>query len=128
MSRIGIAKVASLAMRIILACQISPGVKIGKRLSLAYGGLGVVIHGSTIIGDDVQIGCSVVIGGNLGKGGVPLIQDRVFIGPGAKILGPVVIGSDSIIAANSVILTDVPSGAIYAGVPGRLKRYKWINY
>lgn len=117
--RLGIAKIISLFIRIFFSCQISPGVTVGQRLILAYGGLGIVIHGESIIGDDVSIGAHVTLGGNLGKGGVPQIGNRVFIGPGAKILGPIKIGEDSIIGANSVVTKDVPSGSVVAGIPAK---------
>lgn len=122
--RTGVAKIISIFLRIVFACQISPGVKIGKRFTLAYGGLGIVIHGATVIGDDVSIGVNVVLGGNVGSGGVPRIGDRVFIGPGAKILGPVTIGNDAMIGANAVVIDDVPPSAVMVGVPARLARYR----
>lgn len=119
LGRLGLAKVISIFTRLVFACQISPGVRIGRRLSLGYGGLGIVIHGSARIGDDVSIGPNVVIGGNLGQGGVPTIGDRVRIGPGAVLIGPIHIGDDAIVAPNSVVNADVPSGTIVGGSPAR---------
>lgn len=119
LARFGLAKFFSVFLRLLFCCQISPGVKIGRNIKLAYGGLGIIIHGNTVIGNDVTIGANVVIGGNFGKGGVPKIGDRVFIGPGAKLLGPITIGNDAMIGANAVVLSDVPPRSVAVGVPAR---------
>lgn len=115
--RIGVAKLLSILVRIIFACQLSPGLRVGRRLTLGYGGLGTIVHGGCVIGDDVTIGANVALGGNFGKGGVPRIGNNVYIASGAKILGPVRIGDNAIIGANAVVLHDVEEGAIYAGIP-----------
>lgn len=120
LQRLGLAKLLSVLVRLIFACQISPGVRIGRNLSLGYGGLGIVIHGDTRIGDDVAIGPHVLIGGNLGKGGVPTIGDRVRVGPGAKLLGPIHIGADAIVAPNAVVNSNVEAGTIVGGIPARV--------
>lgn len=117
--RTGIAKFLSLFLRLFFSCQISPGATFGRNPTLAYGGLGIIIHGSSIIGDDVSIGAHVTLGGNFGRGGVPTIGDRVHIGPGAKILGPVIIGDDAVIGANAVVVFNVSAGSIVGGVPAR---------
>ena len=115
----GLAKLLSILLRLLFSCQISPGATFGKNPILAYGGLGIIIHGSSVIGDNVTIGAHVTIGGNFGKGGLPRIGDRVRIGPGAQILGPVNIGNDAIIGANAVVLVDVPAGSMAVGVPAK---------
>lgn len=115
-------KVLSLVIRIIFSCQISPGVYLGKGTILGYGGLGVVIHGQCQIGNRVNIGTNVTLGGNFGKGGVPIIENDVFIGSGAKILGPVRIGEGAIVGANSVVLKDIPASNVYAGIPAKFIR------
>lgn len=117
--RSGLAKLLSVFLRMVFSCQISPGASIGRAPILAYGGLGIIIHGSAVIGDDVSIGAHVTLGGNAGKGGVPRIGDRVRIGPGAKILGPVTIGNDAVIGANAVVLVDIPEGTTAVGVPAK---------
>jgi len=115
-----LAKLLSIFIRLVFSCQISPGAKFGRSPVLAYGGLGIIIHGSAIVGDNVSIGAHVTLGGNLGKGGVPRVGNRVHIGPGAKILGPVRIGDGAIIGANAVVLADVPAGTFVAGVPAKV--------
>lgn len=115
--RTGLAKLLSVAVRIVFSCQVSPGVRVGRRFVLAYGGLGTVVHGACVIGDDVTLGANVTLGGNFGKGGVPRIGNNVYVATGAKILGPVVVGDNVIIAANAVVLSDVEGNAVYAGMP-----------
>lgn len=115
--RTGLAKLLSLLVRIVFACQISPGVRVGRRFVLAYGGLGTVVHGDCVIGDDVTLGANVTLGGNFGKGGVPCIGNNVYVATGAKILGPVTIGDDVVIAANAVVVRDVEAHSIYGGIP-----------
>lgn len=117
--RSGLAKLLSIFLRLVFSCQISPGATIGRNPVLAYGGLGIIIHGAAVIGDDVSIGAHVTVGGNAGKGGVPRIGDRVRIGPGAQILGPVTVGNDAVIGANAVVLVDIPEGTTAVGVPAK---------
>ncbi|WP_373886385.1 serine O-acetyltransferase [Sphingobium sp. CFD-2] len=119
LSRIGLAKVISIFVRLIFACQISPGLRVGRNLRLGYGGLGIVVHGHTRIGNDVSIGPNVLIGGNFGKGGVPTIGDRVHIGPGCILIGPIQVGDDAIIAPNSVVNADVEPGSVVGGSPAK---------
>lgn len=64
----------------------------------------------------------VTIGGRSGIFAVPQIEDDVFIGAGARILGDVTIGRGAVIGANAVVLKSVPPGAIVAGVPARIIR------
>lgn len=117
----GLAKVISVFIRLVFACQISPGAKFGTGVKLGYSGLGTVIHGRAVIGSGVTIGANVTIGGNFGNG-VPDIGNDVYIATGAKVLGGVKIGEGSIIGANSVVLKDVEPYSIYAGVPARFIR------
>ncbi len=83
-----------------------------------------VIHYKCVMGDNVTIMQGVTIGGNMGKtkNGVeaPIIGNGVFIGPGAKILGPITIGDNSIIGANAVVINDIPKNSLAAGVPAKV--------
>ena len=117
--RTGLAKLLSVFVRLVFSCQISPGATIGRNPILAYGGLGIIIHGAAVVGDDVSIGAHVTLGGNAGKGGVPKIGDRVRIGPCAQILGSVTIGNDAVVGANAVVLVDIPEGITAVGVPAK---------
>ena len=93
---------------------------IGRGTSFAYGGIGVVIHGRAIIGKNCMIGQNVTIGGKSGWYEVPIIGDNVEICAGAKILGPVRVGSNVIIGANAVIVKDVPDNCVVAGIPAKI--------
>jgi serine O-acetyltransferase len=95
---------------------------IGRNFSLGYSGLGCVIHKNATIGNDVEIGANVLIGGNARVFGVPTVEDGVYIGFGAVIIGPVTVGHGSVVGANSVVTTSVPPCAVVAGVPARVLR------
>jgi serine O-acetyltransferase len=97
-------------------------VDLGEGTILAYGGSGVVLHASVRVGRNVTISPQVVLGGRCGHGGVPLVEDDVHIGVGAKVLGPIRIGAGSRIGANAVVIEDVPPRCAVAGVPARVVR------
>lgn len=107
--------------RIVFSTVVPPGARIGKEVLLGYKGLGIVIHRRAVIGNRVNIGANVTIGGRGEHYGVPVIGDDVMIGTGAKILGPVNIGKGARIGANAVVLCDVPPGATAVGVPARIR-------
>ena len=88
--------------------EIHPGAQIGKRFFIDHG-IGVVIGETTIIGDDVMLYHNVTLGARRFATGKrhPTIGNRVIIGAGAKILGPVKVANDARISYNSVILEDV---------------------
>ena len=80
-----------------------------------------MISGDAVFGDDCVIRNGVTVGlRNTGYRGSPVLGNRVDIGTGAKILGPIRIGDDVQIGANAVVLTDVPSNCIAIGVPARV--------
>jgi len=93
---------------------------LGQGVILGYQGLGTVIHRRARIGDRVNVGTCVTIGGRSGHQDVPVIGDDVMIGSGAKILGPVRIGKGASIGANAVVLIDVPDYGVAVGVPARV--------
>ncbi|TEA79948.1 serine O-acetyltransferase [Allopusillimonas ginsengisoli] len=93
---------------------------IGKKSKFAYGGIGVVLHSKSIIGEKVIIGQNVTIGRQLDPMGVPRIGDNVYIAAGSRILGDITIGSNVIIGANSVVINSVPDNTIVAGVPAKV--------
>jgi len=84
-----------------------------------------VISGDTVIGNDVIVRNGVTLGlRRTGVVGAPIIGDRVDIGAGAKILGPVHIGDDVAIGANAVVLSDVPANSIAVGIPAVVRPRK----
>jgi serine O-acetyltransferase len=98
-------------------------VTIGERLFIAHGE--VVIDGRVVLGDDVVLSPWVTIGlagrrkiGFDPRG--PIIGNRVFIGTGSKVLGPITIGDDVRIGANSVVIDDVPANCTVVGAPARI--------
>ncbi|HKE62047.1 MAG TPA: GNAT family N-acetyltransferase [Nitrospira sp.] len=121
----GIPFVPQLAYYLIyLLCRavIPMSAEIGKGVELAYGGLGVVLHERTKIGRYVTVGHDVTIGGRSRRWGVPVIEDRCVIGAGAKLLGPISVGQESVIGANAVVLDDVPPNSVMAGMPAHVVR------
>lgn len=103
--------------------EIHPAVKIGKRFFIDHG-TGVVIGETAVIGDDVTIYQGVTLGGTGKDTGKrhPTIGNKVMIGAGAKVLGPLVIGDNSRIAAGAVVLSDIPSNSTAVGVPAKVVR------
>lgn len=108
--------------RIVWGVVLPPSAELGKGVLLGYQGLGTVIHRRAKIGDFVNIGSCVTIGGRAGHEIVPVIKSRVMIGSGAKVLGPVVIGEYASIGANAVVLEDVPAYGVAVGVPAKVVR------
>jgi serine O-acetyltransferase len=77
--------------------------------------MGIVVHGGTKIGDDVVIGHQVTLGGRDLTGAAPDVEDGVYIGAGAKLLGGVRIGRGATVGANAVVTKDVPAAATVVG-------------
>lgn len=105
----------------LLFNSVIPGsAKIGKGTFCSHRGIAVVIHKNSVIGEGCVIGTSVVLGGRHdNEPGGPIIGDRVYIGTGAKIIGPIKIGTGAKIGANSVVLNDVAENATVVGIPAR---------
>jgi serine O-acetyltransferase len=91
---------------------------IGKRLHIIHAQM-INIHPECVIGDGVGIMHGVTLGANMGPG-VPTIGNDVFVGCNASVLGKVMVGDGARIAANSLVIADVPAGAVAMGVPARV--------
>ncbi|MCC6434676.1 MAG: serine O-acetyltransferase [Acidimicrobiales bacterium] len=115
------ARALSQAARWFTGIEIHPGARIGSGLFIDHG-MGVVIGETAEVGDDVMMYHGVTLGGtSLSKGKRhPTIGDRVTIGAGAKVLGPIEVGSDSRIGANAVVVRAVPPRSVVVGVPGQI--------
>ena len=103
--------------------EIHPGATIGRRLVIDQG-MGIVIGETAEIGDDCLIYHGVTLGGtgkDVGKRH-PTIGNNVLIGTGAKVLGPIKVGDNSRIAANSVVLREIPEDSTAVGIPARVVR------
>ena len=116
-----IARFISQASRRRTGIEIHPGAKIGKRLVIDHG-MGIVIGETAEIGDDCLLYHGVTLGGTGKETGKrhPTIGNNVLIGPGAKVLGPFTVGDNCRIAANSVVLGEVPPNSTAVGIPARV--------
>lgn len=105
---------------LLFNCSLPASCKIGKGTVLGYGGIAIVVHARAVIGKNCMIGQCVTIGGKSKFYEVPVIGDNVEINAGARVLGPIHIGDNVIIGANAVVVKDVPSNCIVAGVPAKV--------
>ena len=114
--------------RVLSGIEIHPGATIGKGLFIDHG-MGVVIGETAEVGDNVTLYQGVTLGGtSLNKGKRhPTLEDGVIVGSGAKILGPFTVGRDARVAANAVVLKEVPAGVTVVGIPGRIAKGKADN-
>lgn len=117
-------KVLKVFMQMITGIELPCETKVGHRFRIDHFS-DIIISGDAIIGDDVVIRNGVTIGlKNTESPGSPIIGNRVDIGAGAKILGPITIGDDVLIGANAVVLNDIPSNSLAVGVPAVIKPRK----
>ncbi len=116
-----VARAISQAARSFTGIEIHPGATIGAGLFIDHG-MGVVIGETAEIGEDVTLYHGVTLGGISMEHGKrhPTIGDRVTIGAGAKVLGPIVIGADTRIGANAVVVRSAPPNSVVVGVPGQI--------
>src|SRR6476660_4285229 len=116
------ARLLSQLSRAITGVEIHPGARIGRRFFIDHG-MGVVIGETAEVGDDVMLYHGVTLGGRSLKKVKrhPTVGNRVTIGAGARILGPVYLGDDVQVGANSVVVKDIPAGAIATGIPATVR-------
>ncbi len=117
------ARLVSQLSRFLTGIEIHPGATIGKGLFIDHG-MGVVIGETAEIGDNCTLYQGVTLGGTGKDTGKrhPTLGDNVMVGSGAKILGPVRIGSNSKVAAGAVVLKEIPDGSTAVGIPARVVR------
>lgn len=113
-----LARLVAEVARLFTGIEIHPGAQIGRRLVIDHG-MGVVIGETAVIGDDCIIFHCATLGG-LKFDPVkrhPTVGNKVLIGTGAKVLGPILVGDGAMIGANAVVTKDVPPGATMVGSP-----------
>jgi len=101
--------------------EIPPETQVGAGFYIGHFG-GIVVNYQARIGKNCNLNCGAIIGATYGgrHPGVPTILDRVYIGPGAKIIGGITIGNDVAIGPNSVVVDTIPDGSVVVGIPGRI--------
>lgn len=116
-----LARMVSHVARWLTGIEIHPGAQIGRRFFIDHG-MGVVIGETAVIGDDCTLYHGVTLGGTSWQKGKrhPKLADDVVVGAGAKVLGPIEVGSGARIGSNAVVVRDVPENSTVVGVPGRL--------
>ncbi|MBR4095817.1 MAG: serine O-acetyltransferase [Oscillospiraceae bacterium] len=116
-----IARCISQFARFLTGIEIHPGAKIGKGFFIDHGS-GVVIGETTEIGDNCLIYQGVTLGGTGKEKGKrhPTLGNNVMVGSGARVLGPFKVGDNAKIAANAVVLEEVPPNCTAVGVPARI--------
>lgn len=107
------------------AALIEPGVMISHTV-------GLVVGGGTHIGAHCDLRQNVTFGGNYNKTGEdgrsqPWLEENVSVGAGAVIVGPIRVGANAVIGANSVVTKDVPKDAIVSGIPMKVLRIRWAE-
>ena len=122
-----IARIISQFSRFLTGIEIHPKAKIGKNFFIDHG-MGVVIGETSEIGNNVTIYHNVTLGGvspSINSNQQrdikrhPTLEDNVVVGSGAQILGPIVIGKNSLIGSNSVVTKNVSEKSVMAGIPAR---------
>lgn len=114
-------RILSTVVRWLTGVDIHPGASLGGGLFIDHA-TGLVIGETAAVGEDVTLYHGVTLGGTKldREKRHPTVGDRVTIGAGAKVLGPVTIGADSRIGANAVVVKSVPPNAVVVGVPGQV--------
>jgi len=119
------ARLISQVSRFFTGIEIHPGAKIGRKFFIDHG-MGVVIGETAEVGDNVTLFHQVTLGGTGKDKGKrhPTLGNNVFVGAGAKLLGPINIGDNVKIGCNAVVLQDIPSDATVVGIPGDVVRFR----
>lgn len=117
------ARAISQAARHLTGIEIHPGATIGKGLFIDHG-MGVVIGETAIIGDNCTLYQGVTLGGTGKDTGKrhPTLGNNVMIGAGAKVLGPITIDDNCKVAANAVVLKEIPENSTAVGIPAKVVR------
>ena len=123
-----VARAISQTAKMITGVEIHPGATIGKGLVIDHG-TGVVIGETAEIGDNCTIYQGVTLGGtgkDVGKRH-PTLGNNVMVGAGAKVLGPFYIGDNTKIAANAVVLEEIPENCTAVGIPAKVVKREGVR-
>ena len=122
------ARLISQISRFLTGIEIHPGAQTGRRFFIDHG-MGIVIGETAEIGDDVMLFHQVTLGGTGKDKGKrhPTVENNVIISAGVKVLGPIVIGENSKIGANAVVLHDIPKNATAVGIPAKVVRLNGVK-
>lgn len=122
------ARLLSQMTRQVTGIEIHPGAKIGRGFVIDHG-TGVVIGETTEIGDNCTLYQGVTLGGTGKDQGKrhPTLGNNVMVGAGAKVLGPLVIGDNSKIASNAVVLSSIPADSTAVGIPAKVVRRNGVK-
>jgi serine O-acetyltransferase len=107
-------------IEIITGISIPAQAAIGKGLRIHHFG-GIILHSAAVVGEHCTIYHGVTLGDRGGWGGAPRVGNRVLIGAGAKLIGQIVIGDESVIGANAVVSRSVPARHLAVGIPATAK-------
>jgi serine O-acetyltransferase len=113
-------RILKVLSQILTGIDLPCEVVVGRRFTIEHFG-GIIISGDAVFGDDCVVRNGVTVGlRHTGQRGSPVFGNRVDVGAGAKILGPIRIGDDVAIGANAVVIADVPANSLAVGVPARI--------
>lgn len=128
MGRYFLADWVSMHARKVTGIEIHPAAQIGKNVFIDHG-MGVVIGETAVVGDNCTIYQGVTLGGTGKDKGKrhPTIGSNVTIGSGAKILGPFTVGDNSKVAANAVVLNEIPPNSTCVGVPAHIVKREGVK-
>jgi serine O-acetyltransferase len=127
----GLVMPAKLTERIIhrlCFCEVSTSADIGPGFAI-YHPFGLVVGTDVKAGKNLTLSMDVVLGGNIDKqrpdgSEKPILGDNVNIGAGSKMAGPITLGDNCLVGANSVVINSMPSDSIIAGVPAQVIKHK----
>ena len=114
---------AQLLGEVVTGVQLPGSASIGPGLYIPHSGC-IVVSSRAVIGSHCTIAQNVTIGHGGGGGkssdGCPIVGDRVYIGPGAALIGPIIVGEDALVGVGAIVIRSVPPRGVVAGNPARL--------
>jgi len=114
-------RLANKAVEVLTGISVPASARIGKGFFIGHFGT-IIVHPDTVAGEGLSIGQGVTLGTRgLGGAGAPRLGHNVFVGSGAKILGPIEVGDGAAVGANAVVVHDVPPNSVAVGVPAKAR-------